>query len=312
MGDHVSPADLIGSDVQDGYLGLYVNSIFATGTPEAILGLLFISLARLLPIITLSPFLGARVLPNPVKVALGIALFAIFLPKMAQVITSEIRFNDLLVLYAAKEFVVGMLIGFIMSIPFTLVQSCGFIIDHQRGASSLMVSDPAIQNQSSPLGLLFNFMLIYIFYQLDGPFLFFQVVRDSFEIVPPDRFVSPFFFTDQNVFWGMMMKMVNSFMALSIQLGAPSIIIILMTDLFLGIANRLAPQVQIIFLGLGLKSMAPLVTLTLGWYIFCNQIGKESIAWVQETKKMVVIMGESVKETTPAPAEETPSRLPKK
>lgn len=255
--------------------------------------------------------MGPRVLPNPVKVALGLGLFAAFFPVYAKVVTTKLLFNELLIIYAVKEFVIGMAIGFLMSIPFTIVQSSGFIIDHARGASSLMVSDPAIQNQSSPIGLLFNFILIYVFYYLDGPFLFFEVIQHSYEVIPPDRFFSPLFFTDENLFWKQLIGMLNKFMMLSIQLGAPSIIIILMCDFFLGIANRLAPQVQIIFLGMGLKSMAPLLTMALGWYIFVDQIGKTSIEWVYQTKEMVQIMGQSVKETTPAAPEETPGHLPK-
>jgi len=311
MPTNIIPHELIDPS-QGGYLALYLNSILSSGGPQALLGLLLVTLARFLPIIALSPFLGAKLLPHPVKMVLAISLFAIFLPTMAQVLTTDLPFTPILIIYAAKEMVVGMLIGYLMSIPFTLMQSVGFIIDHQRGSASLMVSDPAIQNQASPLGLLFNFVLIYIFYQLDGPFLFFEVVKDSFELVPPDRFISPLFFTDDNVFWQKMMNMTNRFMVLSVQLAAPSMIIILMTDFFLGITNRLAPQVQIIFLGLGLKSMVPFIVLTLGWYIFVEQIAKESIDWVYQTKEMVVIMGKSTKDIMPSPAEEQPLYIPKK
>ena len=56
------------------------------------------------------------------------------------------------------------------------------------------------------------------------------------------------------------------------QLAAPALIMILMTDFFLGIANRLAPQVQITFLGMPLKSLLALVIVFFGWTLFMHEI----------------------------------------
>jgi hypothetical protein len=47
---------------------------------------------------------------------------------------------------------------------------------------------------------------------------------------------------------------------------------ILMTDFFLGIANRLAPQVQITFLGMPLKSLLALTIVFFGWTLFTEEI----------------------------------------
>ena len=42
--------------------------------------LFILTIARLFPIIALAPFLGAKLLPHPVKAGLGIALFAVAFP----------------------------------------------------------------------------------------------------------------------------------------------------------------------------------------------------------------------------------------
>ena len=78
-------------------------------------------------------------------------------------------------------------------------------------------------------------------------------------------------------------------MLLTVQLASPSLIIILMTDFFLGIANRLAPQVQIIFLGLGLKAGMPLIVIALGWSLFLEVSTIES---VKETRSLNDIIRE--------------------
>ncbi len=109
-------------------------------------------MGRMLPIIALAPFFGARVLPHPVKVTFAISLFAIFLPQLTTVTTSSLEFSYILIFYLLKEVFIGLIIGFMVAIPFTIAQSAGILIDHQRGGASLMVNDPTIQNQSSPLG----------------------------------------------------------------------------------------------------------------------------------------------------------------
>ena len=96
-------------------------------------------------------------LPHPVKVTFAISMFVIFLPQLLTVTTDSSRLSTHAALaYSAKSYLSASLLGFIISMPFTIVQNAGIIIDHQRGGASLMVNDPTIQNQSSPLGTLFK------------------------------------------------------------------------------------------------------------------------------------------------------------
>lgn len=276
--------------MSDSYLTLFLKSIFSESAELSALALLFLFLGRMLPIIALSPFFGARVLPNPTKVFLAITLFVVFLPHLLLSVTTPIGFNPKLVFLVAKEIVVGFSIGFMMSIPFIIVQASGMIIDHQRGGASLMVNDPTIQNQSSPLGTLFNMVLIYIFYMIDGPFLFIDAIIKSYEIIPPDLFLSRSFFGSESPFWKMQIQLFNQVMVVAIQVSAPALIAILMTDVFLGIANRLAPQVQITFLGMPLKSLLGLAVICFGWQLMTNEFAKQLRIWLNNVVEMVSLI----------------------
>lgn len=271
----------------EGYVALFLNSSFANFQPTAALTLFFLFLGRILPIIALSPFFGSRVLPHPVKVAFAICLFAIFLPKLLFVTHSPLEFNLLGVFLLLKEIFVGFCIGFLISIPFTIVQSAGIIIDHQRGGASLMVNDPTIQNQSSPFGTLFNQVLIFLFYVLDAPFLILDLILTSYEVIPPDHFLNPQFFNENTDFWKMQISILNKVMVVSIQLATPALLIMLMTDLFLGIANRLAPQVQITFLGMALKSILGIAIVCIGWNLFVGEMGRSVYYWINAVSEML-------------------------
>ncbi len=271
------------------YATIFLNSAFASGDLMGVTTLFFLFLARILPIIALSPFFGSRILPHPVKVTFAISLFVIFLPQLLLVTTTPMSFNVMAVLYLIKEIFIGFVLGFVMSMPFTIVQNAGIIIDHQRGGASLMVNDPTIQNQSSPLGTLFNYVLIVMFFTIDGPFLFIDAIVTSYEIIPPDQFFNTHFFLKGSGFWELQMKMLNTVMVISIQLATPALLAILMTDTFLGIANRLAPQVQITFLGMPLKSLLALAVVCFGWKIFSEELVRLSYNWINIIKNMITM-----------------------
>jgi type III secretory pathway component EscT len=67
---------------------------------------------------------------------------------------------------------------------------------------------------------------------------------------------------------------------MGVQLAAPPFVAILMTDLFLGIINRLAPQVQIAFLGLSLKSLVACIVLFFGWIVIMKTTLAEAQHWM--------------------------------
>lgn len=273
--------------MSEDYVNMFLNSSFAKHNPEAALSLFFLFLARFLPIIALSPFFGARVLPHPVKICFAITIFVIMLPQLVTVTTSALDYDLRLVTLMVKELFIGTIIGFLVSIPFQIVQSAGIIIDHQRGGASLMVNDPTVQNQSSPLGTLFNMVLIFLFFFIDGPFIFLNGIITSYELIPPDRFFDPSFFSQGAPFWDMQMRLLNTVMVMTIQLASPALIAILMTDVFLGIANRLAPQVQITFLGMPLKSLLALLVVCVGWKLFNTEVIKQTQIWLQAIDNLI-------------------------
>lgn len=273
------------------YLNIFVNSAFNAQEPLAMLTLVFLFLARFLPIVALSPFFGARVLPHPVKMTFALSIFVVFLPQLLTVTKTPVGFNPYALVLITKELFIGLILGFIISMPFSIAQNVGMIIDHQRGGASLMVNDPTIQNQSSPLGTLFNMVLIFLFFVIDGPFIFLNAIIMSYDIVPPDQFINAHFFDKSSTFWEMMIQIFNKVMVLSMQLASPALLAILMTDMFLGIANRLAPQVQITFLGMPLKSLLALVVICFGWKLFAEEMVRQVYMWldtINTTLKMML------------------------
>ena len=252
---------------------------------QAFLSLFLLSISRLLPIIALTPYFGARVLPHPVKFGFAVALWTIILPKLFVVVKEPLYFSPHLLLLL--EFFIGLTLGIMATVPFWIVETAGMFTDHQRGGASLNNQDPVLGSQSSPLGTFYNLFLIYMFYLFNGPFLFIEAIYTSYEVLPPDQLLSRVFFYQDVPFWNTVLSIFSVVLRLGIQIASPALLAILMTDMFLGIINRMAPQVMITFLGLPLKSLLGLTLVCLGWKLLGQQMVKEALLWTMEITKAI-------------------------
>ena len=261
--------------------------------PYTVLSVVFLTLARILPIVTIAPFLGAKNIPMTIRMMFSVALMALFLPQNLLAVHREIPYDVEWIGLMLKELMIGTVLGFLSAIPFFLVQMSGSLIDHSRGSSALQVNDPTTQSQTGPVGILFNYVLIAMFFALDGPFILFDGLAQSYTLVPVDKLFNASLFSSTAPYWKQTNAIVQMMFNLSIQLAAPALIGILLTDLFLGIANRLAPQVQIVFLGISLKSWVGIALLTAAWSLIIQVMSKESISWMKTVNKLIQQIGQN-------------------
>lgn len=259
--------------------------------PITVLSVFFLTLARILPIIVLAPFLGANNLPKLVRMMFGISLVALFLPQNLLAIKTQIPYGMTFIGLMFKELIIGFVLGIFAAAPFYIAQMSGSLIDHSRGSSSLQVNDPTTQSTTGPIGILYNYVLIALFYSLGGPFLFFNALADAYRLIPVDGLVNKAFFNLTLPFWKQVYGYGSYTMRLSVQLASPALIGILLTDMFLGIANRLAPQVQIVFLGVSLKSWVGIALLAAAWGLTLQVLGRESITYFQHLDVLIKQVG---------------------
>jgi type III secretion protein T len=269
----------------DDYLSLILYH--SNLSPDSILTVFFLGLMRMGPIVAIVPFLGSK-LPGGVKMGLLISVTAIALPQIFSTLTLPAPiFDEAFSFLALKELFIGMVIAILASLPFYVAQSSGVLIDFLRGSSALMVTDPVIQAQTSPIGLLYNYVFIVFFYQLGGPFIFLDAIFRSYTVIAANQWIPSTFFMAGSPVWQSIFGLLTQFTSLAIQFAAPSLVAILMAEMFLGIANRLAPQVQIAFLGMALKSLLGIAILWAGWFFILQQIGTYSLSWMHAIDRLV-------------------------
>lgn len=274
----------------DSYLNLFLS--FAAIDPITVLSAFFLSLGRLIPIMTIAPFFGAKTVPGTARMMFSVAIVAMLFPQILFSIKGQIAMDVRFLGFFVKEVGIGFILATLVTIPFYVAQSSGSLVDHMRGAQSLQVSDPTTSGRTGPMGLFYNYVLITIFFFIGGPFFFIDALGKSYHLIPVDQYFNPNFFSMSIPLWKLIVGLLSYVLSMSIQLAAPPLIGILMGEMFLGIANRLAPQVQIVFLGISLKSWLGLALLAAAWYLIMQQLGKESENWLR-------LVDDAIRQATP-------------
>lgn len=246
-----------------------------------VMPVILLVLARVFPFVQLSFFLASRNTPVAVRVGISFGIFLFILPTVL-ISTQDLTFGFNTMGFIFKEVFIGLMLGMLTAIPFYTIMLTGMLIDNQRGAASLMGSDPVMMIQDSPLGMLFVFMLINIYWFTELPFSYIEILAESFQVVPIDGFLPKFMFEMSGPSFVTFQTLFAKLFATGIQLAAPALIVLLLTDMFLGISNRLAPNVMISFLAQALKAAAGLGIVWLGWTFILEVFTNQAFDWAKD------------------------------
>jgi flagellar biosynthetic protein FliR len=236
-------------------LELVLQTFEVGQNPQAFLVLFGLSFARFISFIMIVPFFGGSVVPSQVKVATATALVIITYPALMAELPpggSPLGFGAVgFVGMIAKEVFVGFTLGFVASLVFEAVQVAGRIADFQRGSTMGELFAPQLQERVSELGQFKVQLAIVIFLTTGAHRFFISALVRSFEFIPALRF--PQIEAGWTPAAEFLTIMTGSVISIGIQIAVPIIITLLLTDLFFGLINRVAPQVNVFFLSMPVK-----------------------------------------------------------
>ena len=153
-------------------------------------------------------------------------------------------------LVALKEALLGALIGFFAAIPFWVAENVGNFIDNQRGATMGEVYSPLSGAQVSTTGIFFTQVVSTIFFTSGAVFLLLGALYKSYAIWPVfGAFVS--FAPDAPV---QVLGALDGMLKTTVVISAPVIIVMFLATVGLGFVNRTAPQLNVFFLSMPIKS----------------------------------------------------------
>ncbi len=225
-----------------------------------VLKVFFLVMARVSGLIVAAPVLGSRNFPTAGKIGLAALTAVLITPTIlarTQTLPSDALAFSVL---ATGEVMIGLLMGFVMTIVFASLQVAGQIIDMQAGFGLVNVFNPALETQFPIFGF-FLFILAVLFLLItDGHHVMLRALVSTFDRIPLGGFVLRPELLREVSRWGAAMFVDGLIIA------APVGAALLVAYIVMGLAGRVVPQIQLFVIGFPL-------TIALSLFIMALSVG---------------------------------------
>jgi flagellar biosynthetic protein FliR len=242
-------------------------------------------IARIAGLFVEAPILGTRLIPSFIKVCLciWISMLLWFIVPIKGMLPTDV---GTFVLALLNEFMIGFLIGFACQIIFSAVQAAGDIIDLQMGMSIATVISPTTGGVVSIVGNLIFMFAMAVFLASDGHHMILSALNQSFRLLPlgmPVNYASGKLIEH-------LIGITTGFWLTAIQLCAPIVLLIFISDFTFGIVSRVAPQVNVFMLGFQVKPTLGFAGLAIILPLLARHIPALISKMGEELLKMFIIL----------------------
>lgn len=236
----------------EGILNIYIEKLI----------LVLLVFARVSGVFLLSPFLRMQVVPIMMKVFL--ALIISFVTASTLNLNVNLDFELLTIMFViSKEFLVGLLIGFIFNIVFWGMRFGGGIIDFELGfqAATLFTF---MESSPSLFGQFMEMVVLMLFLFLNGHHQIFEALYLSYAKIPIGL---------GNLTTATMAEL-GKFLAnvtiIALKISAPVFVSTFLVNISLAMLSRMAPQTNIFVISFQVKIAVALLVffVSLGFFVF--------------------------------------------
>ena len=209
-----------------------------------------LAMARIGGAFAICPALTDSMIPGVARRAAVLAFAMLVIPAVKAQMPPGEPVLWMFSLLAIREALLGFLLGFFAAIPFWIAENVGNFIDNQRGATMGEVYSPLNGAQVSTLGIFFTQLVSTIFFIGGVIFIFLGALYKSYLIWPV--FSEGFTWAAETP--ALILGTLDAMLKTTIVISAPVIIIMFLATVGLGLVNRTAPQLNVFFLSMPVKS----------------------------------------------------------
>ena len=228
----------------------------------------FLALARIGPLFVVAPLFSSKMIPLRARgvaaVALAVGISPIAL-KDAKVPTDALSIAGLV----GKEALVGFAFAFAISVLFAAVSVAGSVLDTLIGFSYGGLVDPVNGNQSSVLSQLYTLVGVMIFIAIGGDTWMIQGLAKTYDLVG---------ITDMPSIGAMVGGAQHTFATIfvsAVQLAAPVLIALIITDAGFGVVSRVMPQLNVFAVGFPAKILVGFLIVAASLPFVAGWIGNQ-------------------------------------
>ncbi len=211
--------------------------------------------ARLGLLLGMSPLAQAIKAPPSFWVLFTLALSGTLCVAMNLRTPVPARLEHLIVLVLV-EATLGALMGLALHAMFAAFSMAGRVIDLQMGLGMGAVLDPVSRSNLPMLGVALSMLALSVFFGVDGHHALLRGIARSLEWVPPGgRWRLP----DASH----LLVLVAGMFSVAVVVVAPALFILLLLEIALSVASRVLPQMNVLFIGMPIKTLVGLTVLAL-------------------------------------------------
>lgn len=209
-------------------------------------------LMRMSGCVLLNPILGRKNIPPIVRAGVVLMLSMIvytYRPPSVSGAATSVQYALLLL----KEFGVGYVIGYVVSLFSGVIMTGGEIIDMQLGLSMSKVYDPQ-SNVSMPLsGSIYNALFIFMFFAANGHLTLVNLFLASSQVVPYGQVAI------NMQLYSAMLQIFSQSVILALKLSMPLLAVELLLEIGVGILMKAIPQINVFVVNLQLKLLVGII-----------------------------------------------------
>ena len=212
---------------------------------------------RIVAFLVIAPPFSSNAFPIRIKAMLSVGLALAIAPTVTKGYVSPDTGG--FVLDLILEVVVGLLLGFLVMVVFSAIQSAGNLVDLFGGFQLAQAFDPQMMINGAQFTRLFQMTALVLVFASNGYQFIIGGLTRSFTAVPIGGgvdFAAPMK-TLTDAVGGMLLS--------SLQIAGPLIVVLFLADAGLGLLTRVAPALNAFSLGFPIKI---LITLTLASTVF--------------------------------------------
>lgn len=202
------------------------------------------------------PFFGGKGMPAMWKVGISL-LTALILTPVVPPPPVFPQTNLQVIMGIASEALMGFILAFGVKMLFAAVELAGEFIGFEMGFNMASAMDPQTGGQSTVISRFLYLLTVLIFFSINGHYMFIQALAASFYKVPPGGF-----FLKASLVEALIQVSSDMFL-IALQMAAPIMVALFLSNLCLGIVARTVPQVNVLMVGFPLNICLGMIVFAL-------------------------------------------------
>ncbi|OPX89325.1 MAG: Flagellar biosynthetic protein FliR [Pelotomaculum sp. PtaB.Bin104] len=202
------------------------------------------------------PLFGFRGVPSLFKVGFSLALAVVLFPTAATNLATLPGGVWGFGLAVISEIGVGLILGTTVTIILNSIRMAGQMIDVQIGYSMASLVDPMNGSQNTLLAQYLYLLALMLFLMLDGHYSLIMGLAKSYQLVPLNTAAL------NGSVPLVLIKTFSGAFTIALQVCAPVLAVLLVSDLALGFLSRTTPQINVFLTGFLIKIVVGILTLS--------------------------------------------------